>query len=267
MIKTLKEIIKDNIDGFSAVVLLSKAMLRKRHKTSDLGWLWAIARPMMYITMFYFAVITGFRRAADIPGIVTPYYIWIASGISAWFFIQDLIVGGASCFRRHKSLLLRSKFPRAAIPMISVLSYLYVHCIIVAIVAVLAMISGAKPNLCWLQLPLYIALSVLFTYVWSFLTGMLSLLSNDLIELIQAIKPAFFWLSGILFNSRTSDNIIFVLNPITFLVEGYRNSLCYNMWIWEDTRALAGFAAVFCLLIMLTVLIYKRLKWRLSELV
>jgi ABC-type polysaccharide/polyol phosphate export permease len=96
---------------------------------------------------------------------------------------------------------------------------------------------------------------------------MLSLLSNDILEFIGTCKPAFFWLSGILFNSRKSDNIFFVLNPITFLVESYRNSLCYNMWLWGSTRALAGFAAVYGLLALITVLVYKKLKYRLPELI
>ena len=267
MIKTFRDIIKENKEGFHSVVLLSRAMLKRRHKTSDLGWFWAIMRPLMYITMLYIAIITGFRKSADIPGIVTPYYIWLASGISAWFFIQDLIVGGGSCFRRYKGLLYNARFPRASIPLIPVLSYLYVHVIIVAIVVVMAIVSGAKPSICWLQLPVCILLSVLFVYTWSFLTGMLSLLSNDILEFIGTCKPAFFWLSGILFNSRKSDNIFFVLNPITFLVESYRNSLCYNMWLWGSTRALAGFAAVYGLLALITVLVYKKLKYRLPELI
>ncbi|MBO5513269.1 MAG: hypothetical protein J5961_01600, partial [Mogibacterium sp.] len=61
MINTLKTIIKENIDNFPRTVELAKVNQKKNFKTSDLGWVWAVVKPLLYIVIFYTAIVLGIR--------------------------------------------------------------------------------------------------------------------------------------------------------------------------------------------------------------
>ena len=101
-------------------------------------------------------------------------------------------------------------------------------------------------------------------FVWALGSGLFSILSRDFRDLIRAISPAFFWLSGILFDYRIVDNptiqFFFKLNPITYIVQGYRNCICFHKWIWEEPEAFLGFMVIFVRLLVLALWLYKKLK-------
>lgn len=246
---------------------ISKVWAKKENKGSDLGRIWAVVKPMMYIAMFYFAITLGFKSSKGIDGILCPYYIWMSAGMVPWFYIQDLIYSGANSFRMNKALITKTKYPIAAVPLIPVLTNLRVHLVMVLALFGLALVFGVTPCVYWLQVFFYMPLSVLFVYLWSLLMGMLNAVSADVLNLIKTVKPAFFWLSGILFNSRGMENLkpVFSYNPISFIVEGYRNAICYNQWFWEDPGALLDFGEVMLGMLILTLLVYGRLRDRIAE--
>lgn len=249
----------------SRVYLLAWMGLKKKNKGSDLGWIWSVIKPLMYIGMFYAAISMGFKSAKEIEGIVCPYSIWLATGIIAWQYLQELLLGGTTCFKKHKLLIQATDLPLTVYPVIPVLSGLYIHLIMVVILIFTAVVSGVTPSVYWLQLPLFIIIAVIFSYVWAFLTGLLNTISTDIINIIKSVKPAFFWLSGILFNSRARSSVIFTYNPITFIIEGYRSSICFRTWFWENESATRGFCLVMLFLIVLTLGLYIKLRNRISE--
>ena len=239
--------------------------LKRAYNSSDLGLFWAVAKPMMYMLMFYFAISTGFKSGKEIDGTVCPYFIWLASGIVPWQFISDLLVGGANSFNKHKDIVSKTRYPLSAIPTITVASRLYLHGIMTAVLIAVALVMGVKPCIYWLQLPIYILINIVFMYIWVLMTSLLNVLSTDLVEFIKTIRTAFFWLSGILFNIRGKHSIIFALNPISFIVEGYRNVFAYNIWIWEQKRLLMYFVIVTFVMTLFTFVLYRRLEKKLPE--
>lgn len=78
-----------------------------------------------------------------------------------------------------------------------------------------------------------------------------------------------FWLSGILWNVRGVGidwlQTALLFNPITFFVEGFRGALIYHQWFWEDWRSLVGFTVTFGLISVLAVLVFKRTRKELVD--
>lgn len=267
MIKWFFTIISDNIKCLRPTLTMAAKDIKRAHMKSDLGWFWAIAKPLFYILMFYFAISTGFKNSRDIDGVVCPYFIWLASGIVPWQYISDLLVGGASCFNKYKSIIKSTKYPVSAIPTIPVISKLFIHCIMVVVLMIIAILMGVRPSIYWLQLPIYMALTFCFLYVWVLMTGLMNVMSADILEFIRTIRTAFFWLSGILFNSRGKKSPFFTFNPIRFIAEGYRNVFAYHVWIWEQKRLLFNFCLVMLIMTFVTFLLYKRMAKRMPEFV
>lgn len=258
-------IISDNIKCLRVTLCLAKKDIKRAYMKSDLGVFWAIAKPLFYILMFYFAISTGFRNASDIKGTVCPYFIWLAAGIVPWQYISDLLVGGSTCFNRYRSIIRGMKYPLSAIPTIPVISKLLIHCMMVVVLMLLSILLGVRPSIYWLQLPIYMILTVFFIYVWVLMTGLLNVMSPDILEFIKTIRTAFFWLSGILFNTRGKTHPFFTFNPIRFIAEGYRNVFAYHVWIWEEKQLFLNFCIIMTLMIIVTFLLYKRMAKRIPE--
>jgi len=267
MISWFFTIVSDNIKNLRPILCLARKDIKRAHMKSDLGWFWAIAKPLFYILMFYFAISTGFKNARDIDGTVCPYFVWLASGIVPWQYISDLLVSGSGCFNKYRNIIKNTPYPISAVPTIPVISRLFIHCIMVVVLIIIALILGVKPSIYWLQLPIYMFLTVCFLYVWVMMTGLLNVMSPDILEFIKTIRTAFFWLSGILFNSRKKKSPFFTFNPIRYIAEGYRNVFAYHVWIWEQKRLLLNFCIVMFILTFVTFLLYKRMAKRMPEFV
>ena len=246
--------------------MIARVVLKRSHKGSDLGWFWAIFRPLAYITMFYLAITTGFRASKDIDGLLTPYFVWMASGMIPWFYMQSLITGGENCFIRYKSLVTKIKYPITTLPTIPVLMQLIVHLVMIGVMFIIALLYGVRPSIYWLQIPFYLGMMIILVYFWSLMMGLLKTVSEDISDFVKAIKPAFFWLSGVLFNSRTWNTLFFKLNPITYLVEGYRNAMCFHIWFWEMKTELYYFCLTLSVIIIISLLLFKRLDKELPQL-
>ncbi len=267
MLKSLKTIIKENIRYFSGAMALAKVERKKASRTSDLGWFWEIFKPVFYMLMFYGAISIGFKGAKDIDDIICPYFVWLATGMVPWFYMRDRIVGGASCFRKHKQLVTKFQFPTSVIPSIGCYSEVSLHFVILGVGIVICFVFGVYPSIYWLQIPFYFLMMVGMSYVWSLGAGLLASVSGDFLNFLKSINPAFFWLSGILFNSReiTHLDLFFKLNPITYIVEGYRNCFAYHMWFWEDLRYLGFFLLDVLVMLVAALWLYKKLGRKLPD--
>lgn len=246
---------------------LAKFDIKKSHTNSDLGFFWAIMKPLMYLLMFYGAISVGFKGGHDIKGTVCPYFIWLASGIVEWQFISSLLVGGAGCFNSKRNIIRSVKFPLSTIPMITIMSKFLVYLIMIGILMLMCILMGVMPSIYWLQLPIYIFLSVIFLYMWVMMTSMMSIISVDILEFLKTINTAFFWLSGILFNVKGRTNPFFTYNPISYLAEGFRNTFAYHIWIWEEKRLFLHFVIVLFVMTIISSLLFMRMEKRLPELV
>ncbi len=262
MISTLIDIIANNIKYYSRCLAIAKGKIKRQFAGSDIGWLWVVLKPLLYLGMFYVGISLGFKSSKDIQGIVTPYFIWLTAGLFPWFYIRDMISQGAKCFRREKTLIKKLGYPPSTIPMISTLMNCMTHFMMLGVLCVMLAIWRVKPDIHWIQIPFYLILTMIFVYLWAMFAGMINALTSDFANLITALKPSLFWLSGIFFNSRTatSHQLVFHLNPITFLIEGYRNCICYNMWFWEDLERLKYFGMVMLVLAIVVLIMYRRLE-------
>lgn len=266
MIGWIIKVIKENIQYFPQTLTLAKGDLKRTHMTSDFGTFWAFAKPIMYLLMFYVAIAAGFKASRNIEGTVCPYFIWLAAGVVQWQYISDLLLSGAKCYTRRKNIICNMRFPLTTVPMISVVSRFFTYAIMVGLLLVTAILMGVKPSIYWLQLPIYSLLTMIFLYLWSMTLSMITIISSDILEFIKTIRTAFFWLSGILFNVKGRTNPIFTFNPISYLAEGFRNSLAYHIWIWEEKTLFLHFVIILLILTVMSSLLYRRLEKRLPEL-
>ena len=183
---TIKEIIREHISWRSQIFKLAKADIIKTYSGAALGWAWALIKPTMTIAVFWFAFTYGLRSGSSVNGY--SFVLWMMPGFVAWFFMSDMITGGANAIRKYRYLVTKMKFPVSTIPTFVAFAYLAIHIGLLLIVMILFALTGHYPDVYWLQIPFYMFFMVLYFIFWGLFASMLGAMSRDFLNLVKSIK-------------------------------------------------------------------------------
>lgn len=261
--KHIIEIIKDHIQYRQQIFKLAKADLIKTYRGAALGWSWAIIKPAVTIFVYWFTFQIGLRGSTEVEGF--PFFLWLIAGVIPWFYMSDMITGGTECIRKYSYLVTKMKFPISTIPTFFSISKFMVHLALLIIMILIFIIMGYPPDIYLLQLPIYMLLSFAFFTIFSLFSSLLACMSKDFSNLVKSLVTAVFWLSGIIWNINTIKDIpwlksLLKVNPVTYLVEGYRNCFIHKIWIWESPKTLVSFLVILLVLAIAAIWIYRRLR-------
>lgn len=176
----------------------------------------------------------------------------------------DMITGGTNCIRKYRYLVTKMKFPVSTIPTFVSISNIIVNIVLLLIVIVIFCLFGYPPDIYILQLPFYLLLSFIFFTLWALFSSFIGAISKDFVNLVKSFITAIFWLSGILWNA---DKIaipwlkkFLMVNPVTFLVNGFRNCFINKIWFWEQPKRLLYFGIITLILLIAALWSYKKLR-------
>lgn len=259
--KTFKLIIDEHVTYRKQIFKLAKSDLIKTYRGSALGWAWAIVKPLVTIFVFWFAFSIGLRAGREVDGY--PYILWLISGFLPWFFMSEMITQGAACIRKNRHMVTKMKFPISTIPTFTSISKFVVHLVLLGIVVLIFCLFGYLPDIYYLQLPVYMLAMLLFFDFWSLFAGMLSALSKDFQNLVNAFTTAIFWMSGIIYNVNEINThwirVLLNFNPVTIVANGYRHVFIDKMWFFEDTLGMIGYFTVLVIMIIAAVWAFRKL--------
>ena len=136
--------------------------------------------------------------------------------------------------------------------------------VLLAVVYVISLIMGHPPTLYHLQIFFYLFLAYAFFTSWSLFAAPIAAISEDFSNLIKSIVFAFLWISGIFFDIDDLENqtiaAILKINPIAYLVKGFREAFMSEAWFWEHPVRLAIFLAELLIMFLLGLWSYKSLR-------
>lgn len=231
------------------------------------GWIWAIIKPAVTIFVYWFAFTIGLRGGQNIGEY--PFFLWLIAGVVPWFYMSEIIVDGSNCLRKYNYLVTKMKFPISTIPTFVNISKFIVHLILMAIVILIFILFGFKIDIYLLQLPFYMLIMFCFFNLWGIFSSMLSAISKDFLNLVKSFVTALFWLSGIIWDAEgitiTWLRRFLNLNPITFIVNGYRNCLINKIWFWEQPKRLLYVVVFLSTMLILALWAYKKLRKEISD--
>lgn len=256
------EIWKDHILYRQQIFKLAKADLVKTYRGAALGWSWAIIKPAVTIFVYWFAFSIGLRAGKPVNGY--PFFLWLISGLMAWFYMNDMLTQGTDSIRKYSYLVTKMKFPVSTIPTFVSISKLMIHLILMAVTVIIFVVMGYTPDIYILQLPFFILLNFIFFTVFSLFSSLLSSMSKDFSNLVKSFITAIFWLSGILWNVNTLKigwlKKLLMLNPVTYIVEGYRDCFINKVWFWEQPKRLLYFVIIVGFLLLISLWTYRKLR-------
>jgi ABC-type polysaccharide/polyol phosphate export permease len=243
------------------VIQMVKKDFQHQFLGSLLGIFWAFVQPLVFVLVLWFVFAMGFRQAKAVEPV--PFVVWLMTGMFCWFFISDAIVSSTSAILQNSYLVRKIKFQVNMLPLVKILSALIVHVVFILLLFVLYAVSGHWPNLYWLQVFYYLTAAIFLTLGFSWITSSLNVFARDITQVIQIMVRMGFWFTPIFWKpDQMPDTVQFLvkLNPAYYLVQGYRDSLIYQVWFWQRPY-LTLYFWTFSLLVFVTgALVFKRLR-------
>ncbi|MEG0297941.1 MAG: ABC transporter permease [Clostridium sp.] len=232
-----------------------------------LGVIWIILNPLTQIGVYWFVFGLGIRGGGSIDG--HPFLLWMLAGLIPWFYISNCIMSGALSIYSKASILTKMKFPTSIIPTYNTLTQLMNNVPVIILMIVIYAFNGYKATPYYLQLIYYIFAATCIGISISLLTSALVIAIRDINKLIGTVIRFLFYLTPILWKPESMPGLMAILklNPFIYVIDGFRNSLLYNKWFFEDVSGTIYFWVVTIIIFAIGLSVHMRLRNRFSDLV
>ena len=244
---------------------LSRNDFKKRYAGSYLGTIWAMVPPIVTVAMYWvvFYRIFGSGPQVTYTGGEVPYVLFLTAGLVPWFFFSDAVMGGMTSLMEYNYLVKKVVFKVSILPIIKVTAAMFVHIGFSVVLVLIAAFYGYTPTVYTLQLFYYTFCEYVFILGLSYATCAIVLFFRDLQNLVSIMMQVGMWATPILWNINTlreKYKPFIKLNPMTYIVEGYRSAVYEQQWFWEHFYSSTYFWIVTALLFVVSALIFKKLK-------
>lgn len=244
---------------------LAKNDFKTRYAGSYMGMVWAFVQPVVTIVLYYFVFEVVFTSRAQLVsgGIETPYVLWLTAGLVPWFFFSEALNNGTNALLEYNYLVKKVVFKISILPIIKIIAASFIHCFFVCFMLVMYFIYGNPVDLYLLQIIYYSICMFVFVLALCYSTCAIVVFFRDLSQIINIVLQVGMWATPILWNINTFQGniqMVFKLNPIYYIVNGYRSALFEKTWFWQDFYSTMYFWIVTIAIFGIGALIFKKLK-------
>jgi len=196
-------------------ITLAKYRLQAANETNRLGVLWIVLRPIINAAVYgtIFGILQGSSRPPD-------YVSFVVIGVFLFEFFSSAMTNGAKSITGHRSLVQSLAFPRITLPLAAVIEQFLSLLAMLLVMLVLVVAFGSPPRPQWLLMIPLVALFTIFNTGIALIGARLTVIINDLTQLLPFVSRVLFYTSGVLFQpDRILKNYprileLFDLHPI-----------------------------------------------------
>ena len=242
------------------LVELTQNDFKQKYVGNILGIFWAFIQPTAMIAIFWFVFQVGFKAQ---PVDNFPFILWLVTGMFPWFYFAEGLSTGTNSIMANSFLVKKVVFRVSLLPLIPLLSALAVHIFFIFCMFAMFIYYGYSPEIYWIQTIYYIVATTILLIGLSWFTSSVVIFFKDIGQLVSIIIQFGFWLTPIFWNISTVPekyHWIIKLNPINYIIEGYRDSMIYHKWFWEDMTITIYFWTVTIIIFVLGGLTFKKLR-------
>ncbi len=182
----------------------------------------------MQILIYWLVFAVGLNSASPKGGY--SHIIWMIAGIIPWFYISNVLMGSTVSIYAYSGILKRMSLPMSIVPVKTVIASFLSHITAMLLVIVLTLLNGAIITLSSLYLVYFMVATLFFLIGYALLMSAITVLIKDVQKLISSVVRLLFYITPVVW---VQDNLppvilnIFRLNPLQYLINGYRDSLLY----------------------------------------
>jgi lipopolysaccharide transport system permease protein len=204
------------------IFFLVRRDIKLRFQQTVIGFLWVVLQPLLLMMIFY----TIFGILIKVPTNGIPFQLFFLSGFVVWQFFSQVVNNSAFSLVGNISVIVKSYFPRLALPLSTVANALIDFAISFLVFLVFLLIDGTYPiTERYLLLPVLLAITIIFSSGVGLLFGALMVVFRDTKNLLSFILMIWMYITPIIFPVSLAPEqyrFLFYFNPMTSLVDSYR---------------------------------------------
>lgn len=245
---------------------LARNDFKKRYAGSYLGFLWALIQPVITVLMYWivFDVVFNTRSQMIASGVEVPYVLYLTAGLVPWFYFSEAITNGTNALLEYSYLVKKVVFKISILPIIKLIAATFIHVFFTVILLIVASCYGYFPTVYTIQLIYYTFCMFVLVLAMSYCSCAIVIFFRDLGQIINILLQVGMWATPILWDINMINDptliSIFKLNPIVYIVNGFRSSIYGGEWFFEHFYSSTYFWIFTVTLFCIGTLIFKRLK-------
>jgi len=196
-----------------------------------LGFLWAILQPLIQIIIF--TIIFGKVAKVSTDGV--PYVLFSSVAIIPWTYMSQAMTNSSQSLVGGQSMLGKVYFPRLIFPMTSVLAKLIDFGVSILIILAIAIYYRVLPTWNLLLFPMFVALMMSISAGVGMWLSALAIRFRDVKHAMPFAIRMLMYTAPIVYSASSIPEkyrIVYSLNPIVGVIEGFRASLLGTSVPW-----------------------------------
>jgi lipopolysaccharide transport system permease protein len=233
-----------------------------RYKQTVLGAAWAVIQPV--VQMMVFTLI--FSNAAGLSSEGVPYPIFNFTALLPWGLFSKAMNDAGRSLVTNRNMITKIYFPRLTIPVASILAGLLDFGIAFVVYVLIILYYSLSPGSTYtfkfttalLTLPLFIILALIATLGVSLWLSAMNVIYRDVGHILPFLTQIWFFVTPIVYSASVVSpkwQILYALNPLTGVVEGFRWSL---LGIHSLPWQLLVISSVIAVILLVSGLVYFR---------
>jgi lipopolysaccharide transport system permease protein/teichoic acid transport system permease protein len=230
------------------------------HAGSLLGFVWTFVHPMVLVVVFWLVFSVGFRVR---PSNDVPFVVWLTAGLAPWFAFADMVNGAAVAVVGGAHLVKKTRFHSQILPVAKVVSCIMTHAVFLAILMVLMVFQQTPFRVHMIQFLYYLVSMTVLALGLGWAVSALNVFIRDVSQITRVVLQVGFWATPVFWDIAIMPprvQTLLKLNPMFYVVQGYRESFLYAVPFWEHPWLTCYFWAVTVAALLGGALIFRKLK-------
>ena len=220
------EMVRETYRYRELIWALALKELKIRYKRSVLGFLWALLNPalLMLVLTLVFSTVLRFP--------IPHYAIFLLSVLLPWTFFSQSLSYAVESIVGNGDLIKKIRVAKLVFPMAAIVSNLINLGLSLIPLALLVLAMRHPFYWTWLYLPVPLLALTIFTMGMAFFFAVANVYYRDVAHILQIVLQAWFYVTPIIYSLDfipAKYQWIFKLNPIIYVINGFRLSVYYGM--------------------------------------
>ncbi len=263
----LYQFITDIYDKRYTIYSLTKRDFKTMYTGSVLGLTWSFIQPLAMTAIFWFVFTKGFKA---LPVKNFPFIVWFLCGLIPWNFFSNCLSANTVVIREYSFLVKEANFRVSILPIVKILSALLIHGIFLCILLGLLVSYRMPITIYALQILYYVPALMFLILGLSWLTAALNVFLKDVAQIVGILLQLGFFMSPIFWTPSMFEEpyrTLLKLNPLYYIIEGYRSSFLYHTWVSNSPSSTLYFWVVSSVLVLTSMFVFKQLRRHFADVI
>lgn len=251
MVRSFSESLSGLLRHVELIRMLTADELRRMQIGSVAGLYWVLIKPLFLVGLYGVLFGIVFQTRGGPNQTAAEYLIVLLTGLLPWLLFSEAVSAAAGSITANTSLVTKIVFPIEILPVSKVLGTTMSGLVGLALlVAFLAFLHRVGWTL--VLLPLLLVAQLFFTIGLAWFLSAVNVAVRDTSQVLPLALTMWMFVSPVVYTTEmvpTAFTIVFLCNPMSYFIEGYRMILLANqpptalIWMVVTIMAIAVFFA------------------------